>query len=598
MCDYCAQPTHADYCSDICEELSLIGPAAFNRCVSGGGRVRTVKPSAGSYIHVCFKNKHSYAGEVKHVKDAIGQDAGTLKVVDMTEHLEVHLVGDRFDSMNPGELRAMVRRLWRDSVMPPSTTFVMRNQRQELEELQHEMREREARVERLNAIVKNLEAQGQRLETDPTRQELEALRTEKSRLERQVEQERSELVRALKNSDADQLRQQLVVTRQELAEARKPLEAMQRRVEVLERQIAARDQQLAQGLVTEQSLGKNMLDLQEEKKRAEEVVAQLTRNLERSRTTNAEFKRRLQDLQTRLETESVQATGNLDTERRKAKDALAQLQAELEMYKQGGEFQAKRYREELALREKLTVKLDDAERRLRSGQATIMGQSNTVARLHDQLQALTREYHSSRKMLTDDLEAARKQLADSDVGQLKAQTKKLEGDLVDLKQRYDKRLEELTKEQNKQLACDAERNRAYAEITALKKELAETVPAKDTNVARALAGLQRRYDILLQQLKVVEGQRSVTVAEKATDDQLIFNLQLQLEHFLYLKQLGLTFDKERQATEALLKSAGRLRALHEIRVGPVKRVSCSICQMSALVVCAHCGKKYCSKHYV
>ncbi len=40
-------------------------PAAFEKCVREGGRVRTKKLSDGRYIHICFKGGKSYAGEVK-----------------------------------------------------------------------------------------------------------------------------------------------------------------------------------------------------------------------------------------------------------------------------------------------------------------------------------------------------------------------------------------------------------------------------------------------------------------------------------------------------------------------------------------------------
>lgn len=43
-------------------------PAAFDACVSGGGRVRTKKLGSGKYMHICFKDGKSYAGEVKTVK--------------------------------------------------------------------------------------------------------------------------------------------------------------------------------------------------------------------------------------------------------------------------------------------------------------------------------------------------------------------------------------------------------------------------------------------------------------------------------------------------------------------------------------------------
>ena len=43
-------------------------PAAFNRCVASGGRVRTKKLAGGRYIHLCFRGGRSVAGEVKKRK--------------------------------------------------------------------------------------------------------------------------------------------------------------------------------------------------------------------------------------------------------------------------------------------------------------------------------------------------------------------------------------------------------------------------------------------------------------------------------------------------------------------------------------------------
>ena len=43
-------------------------PKAFEKCVAQGGRVRTKKLSNGKYIHICFKDGKSYAGEVKKKK--------------------------------------------------------------------------------------------------------------------------------------------------------------------------------------------------------------------------------------------------------------------------------------------------------------------------------------------------------------------------------------------------------------------------------------------------------------------------------------------------------------------------------------------------
>lgn len=45
-------------------------PAAFDKCVSEGGRVRTKKLSGGKYMHICFPKGGgpSVAGEVKEAK--------------------------------------------------------------------------------------------------------------------------------------------------------------------------------------------------------------------------------------------------------------------------------------------------------------------------------------------------------------------------------------------------------------------------------------------------------------------------------------------------------------------------------------------------
>jgi hypothetical protein len=40
-------------------------PADFNKCVKDGGKVRTKKLKGNKYLHVCFLNGKSYAGEVK-----------------------------------------------------------------------------------------------------------------------------------------------------------------------------------------------------------------------------------------------------------------------------------------------------------------------------------------------------------------------------------------------------------------------------------------------------------------------------------------------------------------------------------------------------
>lgn len=45
-----------------------MAPAAFDRCVRGGGKVRTKDLGDGKYIHICIKNGKSYAGYPKRKK--------------------------------------------------------------------------------------------------------------------------------------------------------------------------------------------------------------------------------------------------------------------------------------------------------------------------------------------------------------------------------------------------------------------------------------------------------------------------------------------------------------------------------------------------
>lgn len=46
-------------------------PAAFDKCVSSGGQVRTKSLPNGEYMHICFMNGKSYAGEVKKKKERL-----------------------------------------------------------------------------------------------------------------------------------------------------------------------------------------------------------------------------------------------------------------------------------------------------------------------------------------------------------------------------------------------------------------------------------------------------------------------------------------------------------------------------------------------
>ena len=45
-------------------------PKAFTDCVKNGGKVRTKKLSGGKFVHICFLNGKSYAGEVRTKEDA------------------------------------------------------------------------------------------------------------------------------------------------------------------------------------------------------------------------------------------------------------------------------------------------------------------------------------------------------------------------------------------------------------------------------------------------------------------------------------------------------------------------------------------------
>lgn len=43
-------------------------PEAFNKCVENGGKVITKIIGKDKYIHICYLNGKSYAGEVKKKK--------------------------------------------------------------------------------------------------------------------------------------------------------------------------------------------------------------------------------------------------------------------------------------------------------------------------------------------------------------------------------------------------------------------------------------------------------------------------------------------------------------------------------------------------
>jgi hypothetical protein len=44
-------------------------PAGFDRCRAAGGKIRTVKPNANTYIHICYLGGKSYRGEIKHTQN-------------------------------------------------------------------------------------------------------------------------------------------------------------------------------------------------------------------------------------------------------------------------------------------------------------------------------------------------------------------------------------------------------------------------------------------------------------------------------------------------------------------------------------------------
>jgi len=50
-----------------------MSPKAFDDCVQRGGRVRTKTLSDGRYIHLCFIDGKSYAGEVKEKGEKLKQ---------------------------------------------------------------------------------------------------------------------------------------------------------------------------------------------------------------------------------------------------------------------------------------------------------------------------------------------------------------------------------------------------------------------------------------------------------------------------------------------------------------------------------------------
>jgi len=55
-------------------------PAAFDRCVKMGGRVRTKDLGNNKYMHICFFKGKSFAGEVKtKQQESTNKYSGALK---------------------------------------------------------------------------------------------------------------------------------------------------------------------------------------------------------------------------------------------------------------------------------------------------------------------------------------------------------------------------------------------------------------------------------------------------------------------------------------------------------------------------------------
>ena len=50
------------------KEVGKIMPEDFEKCRRRGGRIRTKSLSGGRYIHLCFIDGKSYAGEIKQRK--------------------------------------------------------------------------------------------------------------------------------------------------------------------------------------------------------------------------------------------------------------------------------------------------------------------------------------------------------------------------------------------------------------------------------------------------------------------------------------------------------------------------------------------------
>lgn len=56
-------------------------PRGFDRCRRLGGRIRTIKPNAETYIPICYLGKKAYRGEVHKVKKKDGGTAAAIKAM-------------------------------------------------------------------------------------------------------------------------------------------------------------------------------------------------------------------------------------------------------------------------------------------------------------------------------------------------------------------------------------------------------------------------------------------------------------------------------------------------------------------------------------
>ena len=54
-------------------------PEGFDACRAKGGKIRTIKPSANTYVPICYLGKKSFRGEVHHIKDNDGKVAKAIK---------------------------------------------------------------------------------------------------------------------------------------------------------------------------------------------------------------------------------------------------------------------------------------------------------------------------------------------------------------------------------------------------------------------------------------------------------------------------------------------------------------------------------------